>query len=89
VGYFRRDHWVTSAGAGDLQALNRKLLEDCRADEGRIMSGHTECVGTRLLAEKEHLLPLAAEPLDLAEVRFRALIRQDARRCGRTPTPCR
>ncbi len=56
--------------AADLQALNRKLLEDCRADEGRIMSGQTECVGTRLLTEKEHLLPLAAEPFDLAEVSF-------------------
>jgi hypothetical protein len=56
--------------ACDLQALNRKLLEDCRADEGRIMSGQSECVGTRLLTEKEHLLPLVAEPFDLAEVSF-------------------
>ena len=70
VGYFRRNHWVPVPVAADLQALNRKLLEDCRADEGRIMSGHTECVGTRLLTEKEHLLPLAAEPFDLAEVSF-------------------
>ena len=30
----------------------------------------TECVGTRLLTEKEHLLPLAAEDFDLAEVSF-------------------
>jgi len=75
--------------ASDLQALNRKLLEDCRADEGRIMSGQTECVGTRLLTEKEHLLALAAEPFDLAEVSFRASTRQDARRCGLTSIPCR
>ena len=34
------------------------------------MSGQTVCVGTRLLAEKEHLLPLAAEAFDLAEVSF-------------------
>jgi hypothetical protein len=45
VGYFRRNHWVPVPVAADLQTLNRKLLEDCRADEGRIMSGHTECVG--------------------------------------------
>src|ERR1700731_2405857 len=69
-GYFRRNHWVPVPVASDLAALNRKLLEDCRADEGRIMSGQTECVGTRLLTEKEHLLPLAAEPFDLAEVSF-------------------
>jgi hypothetical protein len=41
---------------------------DCRADESRIVSGQTECVGTRLLTEKEHLRPLAAEPFDLAEI---------------------
>jgi hypothetical protein len=69
-GYFRRNHWVPVPVAADLQTLNRKLLEDCRADEGRIMSGHSECVGTRLLTEKEHLLPLAVEPFDLAEVSF-------------------
>ena len=69
-GYFRRNHWVPVPVASDLQTLNRKLLEDCRADEGRIMSGHSECVGTRLLTEKEHLLPLVAEPFDLAEVSF-------------------
>jgi transposase len=70
VGYFRRNHWVPVPVAADLAALNRKLLEDCRADESRIVSGQTECVGTRLLTEKEHLLPLTAEAFDLAEVSF-------------------
>jgi hypothetical protein len=40
------------------------------SDESRIVSGRTETVGTRLLAEKEHLLPLAADVFDLAEVSF-------------------
>jgi hypothetical protein len=35
-----------------------------------MISGQTECVGTRLLTEKQHLLPLAAEPFDLAEVSY-------------------
>jgi hypothetical protein len=70
VGYFRRNHWVPVPVASDLAALNRKLLEDCRADESRIMSGQTERVGVRLLAEREHLLPLASEAFDLAEVSF-------------------
>jgi hypothetical protein len=56
--------------AADLAALNRKLLEDCRADESRIVSGQSECIGTRLLIEKEHLLPLAPDVFDLAEVSF-------------------
>jgi hypothetical protein len=32
------------------------------------VSGQTECVRTRLLTEKAHLLPLAAEPFDLTEI---------------------
>jgi transposase len=70
VGYFRRNRWVPVPVATDLQVLNCKLLEDCRADESRIVSGQTECIGTRLLIEKEHLLPLATDMSDLAEVSF-------------------
>jgi len=70
VGYFRRNHWVPLPAARDLETLNRKLLEDCRADESRIISGQSERVGVRLLAEREHLSPLAAEPFDLAEVSY-------------------
>jgi transposase len=69
-GYFRRNHWVPVPVASDLEALNQKLLEACRADESRILSGQTDRVGVRLLAEREHLLPLAAEPFDLAEISY-------------------
>lgn len=34
------------------------------------MSGRTERVGAQLLTEREHLLPLAAESFDLAEISF-------------------
>ncbi len=70
IGYFRRNHWVPVPVVADLATLNRKLLEDCRADERRIVSGRTETIGIRLLAEKEHLLPLVVEALDLTEVSF-------------------
>jgi hypothetical protein len=83
VGYFRRNHWVPVPVAADLQALNRKLLEDCRADESRIVSGQTECIGIRLLIEKEHLLPLATDVFDLAEVSFP---RVDQTGCARVRT---
>jgi hypothetical protein len=53
-GYSRRNHWVPVSAADELAVLNQKLLEDCRADESPMMSGQTECVGTRLLAVKEH-----------------------------------
>ncbi len=69
-GYFRRNHWVPVPMASDLASLNQKLLADCRSDESRMISGQTECIGARLLTEKEHLSPLAAEPFDLAEVSY-------------------
>lgn len=70
VGYFRRNHWVPVPAARDLADLNAKLFADCRLDEKRMVAGRTESVGTLLLIEKEHLLPLPAEDFDLAEVSF-------------------
>lgn len=70
VGYFRRNHWVPVPVAHDLAELNRRLLEDCRRDESRVLSGRTESIGVALLAEKEHLLALPVEDFDLAEVSF-------------------
>jgi hypothetical protein len=68
VGYFRRNHWVAVPAARDLADLNAKLFADCRQDENRMMAGRTQSVGTLLLIEKEHLFPLPAEDVDLAEV---------------------
>ena len=70
VGYFRRNHWVPIPLARDLAELNAKLLADCHHDESRVLSGRRESVGTLLLAEKEHLLPLPTEDFELAEVSF-------------------
>lgn len=70
VGYFRRNHWVPIPAAGDLDELNVKVLADCHHDESRMLSGRTETVGTLLLSEKEHLLPLPVEGFELAEVSF-------------------
>jgi transposase len=83
VGYFRRNHWVPVPVAGDLAELNQKLLDDCRSDENRVLSGRTESVGVALLTEKEHLRPLLAEDFDLAEVIF-PLIDQSG--CARVRT---
>lgn len=70
VGYFRRNHWVPVPVANHLAELNDKLLEDCRRDETRVISGRQQNIGTALLAEKEYLLPLASEDFELAEVSF-------------------
>lgn len=67
VGTFRRNHWVPLPVARDLADLNAQLLAACRADEARVLAGRGQTVGAALLVERAQLLPLVAEPLDLAE----------------------
>jgi hypothetical protein len=50
--------------------LNEQLLAACYEDEQRKIAGRELTVGQAILAEKEHLLPLAEEGFDLAEVSF-------------------
>jgi len=69
-GYFRRNHWVPVPQAKDLDDLNEQLLAACYEDEQRKIAGRDMTVGQAILAEKEHLLPLAEEGFDLAEVSF-------------------
>jgi transposase len=69
-GYFRRNHWVPVPQAEDLEDLNEQLLAACYKDENRKISGREMTVGQAVLAEKEHLLPLAEEGFDLAVVSF-------------------
>ena len=70
VGRFRRNHWVPVPRADDLEALNRQLLAACQADEARTVAGREQSVGAGLLIERAHLLPLAEDGFDLAEVSF-------------------
>lgn len=68
VGRFRRLHWVPVPRARDLAELNAALLAACQADEARTVTGRAQTVGAALQVERPHLLPLADEPFDLAEV---------------------
>lgn len=70
IGYFRRNHWVPVPVAADLNELNQQLLARCHADEARSIAGHEATVGARMLMERDHLLPMAEEPFDLAEISF-------------------
>src|SRR5438067_11364541 len=70
AGRFRRNHWVPVPRARDLAELNAQLLAACQTDEQRTIAGHEQPVGAALLVERAHLLPLAAEGFDLAEVSF-------------------
>jgi transposase len=70
VGRFRRNHWVPVPRAGNLEELNRHLLAACQMDEARTVAGREQSVGTAMLGERTHLLPLAEAGFDLIEVSF-------------------
>ena len=82
-GYFRRNHWVPLPEARDLDELNAYLERCCRKDHSRMLAGCSETVGAAMLIEQAHLLPLAAELFDLAEISFPAV---DGLRCVRVRT---
>jgi hypothetical protein len=70
AGYFRRNHWVPLPKARDLEELNAQLLAGCHEDERRMIAGHDTTVGAAMLTERAHLLPLAEQDFELAEVAF-------------------
>jgi transposase len=70
AGYFRRNHWVPIPQAPDLAALNAQLLAGCEADQHRTIAGRAQPIGALMELERPHLLPLATEGFDLAEVSF-------------------
>ena len=75
-GYFRRNHLVPVPCIADLDALNSLLLTACRADEARVLDGRSETVGVAMAVERGHLLPCAAEGLDLADIVFPVVDKQ-------------
>ena len=70
AGYFRRNHLVPVPQARDLAELNRQLLQGCHDDEQHWIAGRDQSIGAALLVEREHLLPLVEEGLDLAQTSF-------------------
>jgi hypothetical protein len=81
VGTFRRNHLVPVPEAQNLEALNRKLLADCIADQSRQIGDRSAAVGALLLQERASLLPLPKEGFDLAETHAGLV---DARGCVKT-----
>ena len=81
-GYFRRNH-VPLPQVRDLEELNAYLEQCCRQDQQRILEGRSETVGTAMLRERPHRLPLAAERFELAESSFPTV---DGLRCVRVRT---
>jgi transposase len=70
AGYFRRNHWVPIPKARDLAELNVQLLAACRDDERRQIAGRSQPVGAAMIEERTHLLALAEQGFELAEISF-------------------
>jgi transposase len=70
VGYFRRNHWVPVPKAIDLTDLNRQIIAACHRDEQRRIEGRELTIGAAVLVERDHLLPVVAEGMDLAQTSF-------------------
>jgi hypothetical protein len=82
-GQFRRNRWVPVPRAGSLAELNEQLLVACRDEERRTITGREQPVGAAMEQERPHLLPLAEESFDLAELSFPAV---DGQGCVRVRT---
>jgi hypothetical protein len=70
--YFRRNHWVPIPKARDLAELDAQLLAACPEDERRLIARHDRRVGALMLMieERAHLLPLAEQGFELADILF-------------------
>jgi hypothetical protein len=66
-----------------LEALNRYLLDSCRADLARVIDAQTLTVGQRLRQEQPFLLPLPAEDFEISETQF---CRVDGKGCVQVRT---
>jgi transposase len=67
-GYFRRNHLTPVPEVGDLADLNNRLLAACKEDESRLIGNRVEASGVLMIRERDHLLPLAKDGFDLAEI---------------------
>lgn len=85
VGYFRRNHLVPVPRVESLEELNQLLLAGCRGDEQRRIAGKVHTVGEAMRIEREHLLALAAEGFELAEISFPVV---DGKGCVKVRTNC-
>ena len=69
-GQYRRNYLVPVPKVRNLEELNRLLESGSDEEQNRLISGRSQTIGAAMLAEREHLLPLAAEGFDLAALHF-------------------
>jgi transposase len=67
IGLVRRNYLVPIPCAADFEALNGRLLEDCRRRLADRLRGHDETIGERLERDRAAFLSLPATPYDACE----------------------
>jgi len=82
-GQFRRNYLVPVPSVQNLEGLNQLLSAGSMEEQGRMIAGRTQTIGAAMIAEQEHLLPLAEEGFDLASLHFPHI---DASGCAKVLT---
>jgi hypothetical protein len=54
----------------NLEELNLLLAAGSREEQNRVIAGRVQSIGAGMIAEREHLLPMAEEGFDLASLHF-------------------
>jgi len=69
-GQYRRNYMVPVPKVRNLEELNQLLANGAAEEQTRLITGRNLSIGALMLAEREHLLPLATEGFDLAALHF-------------------
>jgi hypothetical protein len=67
VGWIRRNYLVPMPRTASIEALNAKLIDDCRDRLGDRLRGHSETIGERLVRDLAAFQSLPATPYDACE----------------------
>jgi transposase len=67
VGWIRRNYLVPMPRTASIEALNAKLIDDCRERLGDRLRGHSEMIGERLARDLAVFRDLPATPYDACE----------------------
>jgi transposase len=67
VGLIRRNYLVPMPRAASYEALNAKLIDDCRRRQGDRLRGHAETIGERLMRDLAVFQALPTTPYDACE----------------------
>ena len=67
VGLIRRNYLVPMPRAASYEALNAKLIDDCRRRLGDRLRGHAETIGERLVRDLASFQALPTTPYDACE----------------------